>query len=180
VCRSRAGLPLPWGAAGRSGSAMRVAGRSARGVRSRCASGAGGCVNGHAVSPVGVVGICCAHVARRLRQSDVRFYTRPMPAVGCAGLGRQTLDSIGFLASRGAVGVPPGHGVTFQHRTPVTKWNSWTVPLCKRYCPAFRTRPYCPFEAGAMTPVQETACAPPHPPCWPCNRPGERIGVLTA
>ena len=36
-------------------------------------------------------------------------------------------------------------------------------PLCKRYCPAFRTRPYCPFEAGAMTPVQETACAPPHP-----------------
>jgi hypothetical protein len=24
-----------------------------------------------------------------------------------------------------------------------------------------------------MTPVQETACAPPHPPCWPCNRPGD-------
>ena len=20
----------------------------------------------------------------------------------------------------------------------------------KRYCPAFRTRPYCPFEAGAL------------------------------
>ena len=63
--------------------------------------------------------------------------------------------------------------VTFQHRTPVTKWNSWTVSLCKRYCSGFRTRPYCPLEAGAMTPVQETACVPPHPPCWPCNRPGD-------